>query len=371
MASNPSLGDRIQGYLRMLTPQARSRLLTELERLHVSGEAMPGFDPVLSGLRAEVRSKGEPQDRVGNASRYFFQPLEPVLVERTPESANSGQISRGSLATVWSWIGEKVLPTMMRDYNNAMKNAIGSNDLREAQKLAAIFQGKVVKYLENTLKSDEGTARIRDGLSIYTSSRAAFDDLIKIMRVLQTGDALTKFNAALPPKIGKLAGATLAELRGAINALGAKHGEAVPFALHITARHLKRPRELIYLAVPDRKAATAAAAPIPLAVKLVVDQIDEKRVLLIQALKARRTPLAKDILGEIDDVEETLRDHADLLAEQKCEQRLDELMSAVADIVEREIQSIPGEVAHILASRRTRRGSIGQRFTSMLKSAMG
>jgi hypothetical protein len=34
--------DRIEDYLQRLTPQARSNLLTELERLEVCGAAMPG-----------------------------------------------------------------------------------------------------------------------------------------------------------------------------------------------------------------------------------------------------------------------------------------------------------------------------------------
>ena len=114
--------ERIEEYLQRLTPLARSNLLTELERLEVCGNEMPGSAPLLEKLRAEFR-KNEPTHRSGHAprrvanpSRYFFTPLEPLLVNGAPEHANSGWILRGSLAPIWEWISRDLLPTMARDY---------------------------------------------------------------------------------------------------------------------------------------------------------------------------------------------------------------------------------------------------------------
>src|SRR5687767_8605481 len=110
--------DRIEDYLQRLTPLARSNLLTELERLEVCGNEMPGSAPLLEKLRVEFR-KAEPTHkgghvpkRVANPSRYFFTPLEPLLVNGAPEHANSGWILRGSLAPIWEWISRDLLPTM-------------------------------------------------------------------------------------------------------------------------------------------------------------------------------------------------------------------------------------------------------------------
>ena len=74
-------------YLRQLAPQVRRRLLAELERLHLLGEDIPHSEPLIAALRAEFRNTGQNHYRVGNPSRYFFQPLEPVLVDRAPERA--------------------------------------------------------------------------------------------------------------------------------------------------------------------------------------------------------------------------------------------------------------------------------------------
>jgi hypothetical protein len=108
--------DRIQDYLRRLTPLSRNNLLTELERLEVCDAALPGSAIVVEKLRAEFRKDGQTQHRLDNPSRHFFAPLEPLLVDGAPEHANSGRILRGSLAPIWEWISRNLLPTMARDY---------------------------------------------------------------------------------------------------------------------------------------------------------------------------------------------------------------------------------------------------------------
>jgi hypothetical protein len=52
--------DRIQDYLRRLTPLSRNNLLTELERLEVCDAALPGSAIVVEKLRAEFRKDGRP-----------------------------------------------------------------------------------------------------------------------------------------------------------------------------------------------------------------------------------------------------------------------------------------------------------------------
>jgi hypothetical protein len=113
--------DRIREYLRRMTPQARRNLLVEIERKQMYGEDIPGSDIILAELRAEFRQSGQSRDRIGNPSRYFFQPIEMLFVDRAPERAHSGQISRGSLSAIWEWINTALLPTMARDYCDGMK----------------------------------------------------------------------------------------------------------------------------------------------------------------------------------------------------------------------------------------------------------
>jgi hypothetical protein len=226
----------------------------------------------------------------------------------------------------------------------------------------------VVKYLESTLAANGGVDRIRAGLAVYTSSPAVFNDLTKMVGVLRARDALAELNEGLPPKIAKLEGATLAKVRGLLEALAAKHPDALPFALPIVANHLKTPWHLIQLAAKPAKgkSADAAATPYTGAAAVLLDQIDEKRAMLRGILKNKRILVAKDILAQIDEIERALRSRADLLAESDYKQRLDRLMAAVEGLVAAEVDSLPGNLQHVLGARGARgHDSLAGRITSL------
>ena len=359
---------RIQTYLEKLSSQARGRLLAEIERLKMCGDETPGLDEILTELRAEFRKNGQ-NVRAANPSPYFFQPLEPLLVDRAPENINAGLISRGSLSPLWDWISLNLLPTMARDYSDSMKRMITANNPHEIQKIAAAFQTKVVKYLEGTLVANGGVERIRAGLAMYTSSKAVFNDLTKMVGVLRARDALAELNEALPPKIAKLEGAALAKVHRLLEAFAAKHADAVPFALAMVANHLKAPWQLIHLATrpaKGRNAAGTAATPYTGAVAVLLDQIEDRRVLLRSVLKSKRILVAKDILAYVDETERALRARADLLGESDYKQRLDQLMAAVEALVAAEVRSFPGNLQHVLGARGSRgHNSLTGRLTSL------
>ena len=293
MANNEVPVDQVREYVQRLTPEARSRLLVELERLQLSGDEVKGTETLLAELRAEFRKGGHAHDRVKSPSRYFFQPLEPMLVNRAPERANPGQISRTSLAAIWEWIGQFLLPAMTREYETKMKPVIVADKTGEAERMAAAFQAKIAKCLEGTLAAADSVERTRGELAKYTSSRAAFDDLSKTLSVLQAADALARFNAALPPQIGSFDGKSLSKIRRLLETLAAKHSKATPFALTMVSKRLKVPWQLIRLATRtarSRNAADIAATPYAVTVGMVLDQLDDKRLDLSNALKNDRSP---------------------------------------------------------------------------------
>src|SRR6266851_5323294 len=220
--------DRIEDYLQRLTPTARSNLLTELERLEVCGAEMPGSTAILEKLRAEFRKSEQTQKSVANPSRYFFTPLEPLLVNGAAEHANPGRILRGSLAPIWEWITRDLLPTMARDYESEMKKLIAADNQREIKQVAGTFQTKIVKYLESTLGSPDGAKQTRIKLATYTASHAAYDDLTKMLHVLRARDALAKFNDALPAAIDKFNDARVAQVAQLLDAFRKKTPRSLP-----------------------------------------------------------------------------------------------------------------------------------------------
>ena len=362
-----TLADRIGDYLRRLTPPTRNKLLTELERLKICGDEIPGAATIVEKLRAEFRRDGRTANHVPSPSRYFFAPLEPLLVDGAPEHANSGLIARGSVPAIWEWISRDLLPTMARDYVNAMTALIAADNQREARQVAATFQTKVVKYLESTLGSPDAVEQTRSRLATYTASRSAYGDLTKTICVLRARDALAKFSDALPARIDKFDDARLAKISGLLDTVRKTHAEAIPFALALVAKRLRTSWHLMRLATtaaPSKNAVAIAAVPYAIAVSMVLDRLDDKRSMLRTALKNNRVLVAKEILTEIYDIEHAVRVHTDFLDQSDWGARLDHLMSAIAVQVEAEVSRFPDTVGHILGSHSLRnRPSLAGRMT--------
>ncbi|MDE2376928.1 hypothetical protein [Bradyrhizobium sp.] len=349
--------ERLWEFLQRLTPLSRSCLLSELERLELCGIDMPGSADIQAKLRAEFRKDGSTQGRAASPSRSFFAPLEPLLIDGAPEHANVGRISRNTLTPIWEWICRDLLPTMARDYIKAVTEQIAANNQKDALKTAAAFQTKVVKVLENTLASPEGTEMARGKLAQYTASQFAFDDVVKMLHALRAADALAKFNAKLPERIAKFDDAKIEQMTTLLNGFKKSHADALPFAIALVGQRLKTSWQLIRLATKaaaSKSAADVAAAPYAIAVSMVLDQLDDKRMALRIALKNNRVLVCRDLLADIYDTEYALRVRIDQIEQSKWGGRLQQLMDAIATLVTTEVARFPDNVGHILGSRRLR-----------------
>lgn len=349
--------DRLSEFLQRLTPLSRSCLLSELERLELCGIDMPGSADILARLRAEFRKDGSTQARAASPSRYFFAPLELLLIDGAPEHANAGRISRNTLTPIWEWICRDLLPTMARDYVKAISDQVAANNQKEVLKTASTFQVKVVKVLENTLASVESAEFARGRLGQYTASRTAFDDVKKMLQVLRAGDALPKFNERLPEKIATFDDGQVARVTVQLDAFKKAHPGALPFALTLVARRLKTSWQLVRLATKaaaSKSAADVAATPYACVVDMVLDRLDDKRLALRVALRHNRVLIARDLLAEIYDIEYALKVRIDGLEASEWGVRLQQLMDAIATLVSAEVSRFPSNVGHILGSRRLR-----------------
>jgi hypothetical protein len=345
--------DQVREYIAQLTSQARRHLLAEIERLQAHGDNMPAADIILAELRRDLRAPGGTHFGVGNSSRYFFQPLELLLVDPALEHATSGQISREFLSSIWEWISLVALPRMAEDYTNTMKHLIAADNRQEAKQVALTFQTKVAKSLASALASANGVERVRSELTVYTSSPAIFDDLSKVLCCLQARDALAEFGKALPARIEKFEGEPFATVVALLKAFTVGHPGAMPFAITLIARHLRTPWQLVRLATKMAKSkdpTDIAATPWAIAVSMVLEQINERRLALCHALKDGHVVIAKDILVDLYEIEYALRVRIDRIDESEWGRRLGELMKAVATPVDAEIHSISAPLRHILGS---------------------
>ncbi len=360
---------RLKEFLQRLTPPTRSNLLDELERLELSGDEIPGAGEIIETLRAEFRGGGQSQKRNSPPARYFFAPLESLLVDGAPQHATTGGIQRGSLSAIWEWISRDLLPTMARDYIKNLNDLVAADKQREARQAAATFQVKVIKSMEGVLSSPESAEQIRARLATYTSSPATFDDLTKMLGALRARDELAKLNEALPAKLSRFESAEIAKIAPLLAAFAKTHPEQLPFALMLVSRRLKTQWQLIRLATKaaaTKNAADVAATPYAAAVSMVLDRMEDRRTMLRIALRHERILVAKELLVELYDTEYALRVRIDKLAESDWGRRLDALMASITELVESEVKRFPDNVGHVLGSRSLRSyNSLSGRLTHL------
>ncbi|CCD91760.1 conserved hypothetical protein [Bradyrhizobium sp. ORS 375] len=359
--------DRIWEFLQRLSPLTRSCLLSELERLELSGIDMPGSADLQARLRAEIRNTGASANRTINPSRYFFMPVEQLLIDGSPEHANEGRIARGSLTPIWEWISRDLLPTMARDYNAQMKDLIAADKQREIRQVASSFQTKVTKSLEGTLARADGIEQVRSKLKAYTASPSVFDDVVKLMKALRARDELAKFSDSLPDRIAEFDDPQVKKMVLLLDGLRKKEPEAVPFALTLVAKRLKEPWQVMRLATKaarSKNVSDVITAPYAMTVPMVLDQLEDKRLALRVALKNNRVVTAKEILTSIYDIEYAIQVRIDRLEDSEWGQRLSAIMSNTDKMVQAEIKRFPDEVGHVLGSNRLRsHRSLGDRLT--------
>jgi hypothetical protein len=352
MATPDRASEQLKQYLAQLSPQVRGRLLAELERLLELGEPIPRTEELIDSLRAEFPNG---PGGLNDPARLFFQPLEPVLVNGAPERTNSGQIARRSLVPIWDLIKTDLLATMAREYIENVTPVVSKP--KEADKLVVGFRKKALGYLDGTIRSAEGSDKVRAALAMYTSSTAIFDDLAKMFTVFRASEALIKLANNLEAKIAKLDGPALAKVVDQLKMLRASNPDAIPFALTIVARRLATPWHLLHLAtraVESKAPAAIAATPYGLAVPMVLDQIGERRLLLAMALKSNRVMVAKGILKEIYDTEAALNNQIEL-GNSDWGKRLREEMAGVTAAIDAEMEASRtnvGQLHHVLAGLR-------------------
>jgi hypothetical protein len=353
MTRKDTPAESIRGYLQQLTPQTRGRLLAEVERLRLSGDDVPGADIILAALRTEFHREGQSTERLDPAARYFFRALEPFVVDRFPERTHGGQISRTSLSVIWDWIGRDLMASMARDYLAELKRLMASGKQREAEQAVQTFQTKAVKYLEGTLASGHGAEQARARLAAHAGSPATFDDLTKMLCALKAREALAKFAQALPARIDKLVGERLDKTRTALDAFAADHGDAVPFALTLVAKHLVAPWQLVRLATKaaDTKSTKEiAATPYSVAVTMVLNMLDDKVDALGIDLANEHVARAKETLVEIYDMEYAVRVRINLSDESAWGRRLDAIMARLSEVLDSEMHNLPAGLHHVLGA---------------------
>jgi len=349
--------ETLRQYLRELKPEARELLASELERAQLRGESPPGAASILAALRSEARSDGRKLPRVGNPQRLFFAPFEPFLVDDAPERRHPGRIARVCLDPIWNWLCRDLMPQEAKTYSDQVSLLLAANEKNGAEQVARAFQDLVEARVRECLaaikKDEKESQRVAGQIGIPR----AIEKLREFAAILRVRDALGVIGSRLPPTISNLAEAQLANVTALLDSPIGRHRDVFLYALLVVMSRLGSPWQLIRLAI--RAAASDAAAriaetPFAVAVDVVLADLDRMIANLRERLKAGRSGEVATLLKDIHDAARALHTEIDLSIDSLWGRQLAASRAEVAELLEGEIDNLPGQVRRLLRPRAPR-----------------
>src|SRR5437762_1351241 len=192
----PGLGqpavEKLRAYLRDLKPGARAMLISELEHSLLRGDDVAGAELILTELRRSFRGSGQKSQRIGDPARLFFQPLEPFLVDDTPNHKHRGRIARAALEPLWLWISNSVMEKDAKAFSEDVEDALLACDTNKADHLVRSFQDRAVRSMQKVLADVAGDDKARGRMSVQLGSPRALEDVQAVVSVLNSRDALAR-----------------------------------------------------------------------------------------------------------------------------------------------------------------------------------
>ena len=207
--------------------------------VEVSGVIAPRHDMVLGNVRRIAGS-----ERTPTALRSFCLPFEDLLtVNSCTTVKQKGRIARDSIAPIWIWLSQSLLPLETKSYYRAFKAAIAVADHAKGKSHAADFWPIAGAAMRAALASESGRRTARQILK----SELVVADAQEATLLLCVAPAVVKIRELLVPPVPVLT----RELLNALRVIGDDLALCEPGAAHYVAviamNQLARPWDALQL----------------------------------------------------------------------------------------------------------------------------
>jgi hypothetical protein len=347
------LVERLRVFLQDLKPEARNLLIAELERSLLRGDETPGAELVLQELRRSMRESSRPAPRGGSLSRLFFQPLEPFLVDDSPAQQYPGRVSRLTLDPIWQWISRDLVPGEAKAVSENVARAYAADDSEEAERLARVFQGRVLIRLKETLAAIGDDEKLRRKLIAQIATPHAIADITAIRDVIGARETLLSLSRRLQGHIANLSDTQLDLVKAVLDNVKFTDSSVFAYALVLIMSRLAAPWQLIRLATRDARsdqAARIAETRYAPAVAIVLGEMQRAVNELRSELKSGQGVATGAQLKAIHDAARGLHTEVDL-SESEWGRQLAGLRTEISELLKGEIEAMPGRARRLLRPR--------------------
>jgi hypothetical protein len=346
--------ERLQEYLRELSPQARMLLIGEFERSLLRGDDLASADLILQELRRLAREQREGKPRIDQSARLFFKPFEPFLVNDQGQHRHPGRIARSSLQALWTWVSRDIAPDDAKTMNEQVNAALAVGDTEKAEYFIRQFQDQVAVALTENLRAANSDEKVRRRMLAQIGTLRASEDAATLKCVLKARDGLENMASHLPLRVPNLTSAQLDEYKELIERTSGGNDELFPYTLLTVMSRLAAPWQLIRLGVKaagSDTAARVAETPYDVSVTIVLAELERQVNELRDDLRSGGGVAVGALLKTIHDSARGLRTELDLPIDSQWGRVLSGLRSQISDVLRLEIESMSGRVRRLLKPR--------------------
>ena len=346
--------ERLRQYLRELSPQARSLLVSEFERCLLRGDDIAGAELVLQQLRRILREQREGAPRVSQPARLFFAPLEPFLVEDAGDHKHAGRLARNSLELLWTWIRRDLLPEESAMFCAEVEEALAAGDQPKAASLPGALYGRVAAAIAASFAATDEDEKARRRLLAQIGTARAGEDAAILQHVLRGRDLLATLAGQLPLQIVNLADEPLYECKALIESTAAHDGDLFLYALLTVMDRLAAPWQIIRFgtkAAGSNVAARVAETRYGVAVTIVLTELERMVRELRHDLHAGGGMAVGALLKSIHDCVRGLRTEIAIPVDSNWGRALSSQRTLIAELLRFEIEETPGRVRRLLRAR--------------------
>ena len=212
----------------------------EVDRLG-DGIVLP-HDAILDGLRPILR-RGTNVARTATPLRLFCKPFEDLLVSGPRKDKQKGRIARASVAPVWKWLANTLLPDAHAEYVQTTKAAAYAYRLDEANAAAASYWKQASQALRAALEGDAN----RKAARLVLNGEVVAADAREMSLMLAAGDAVRELHAVLPKPTPALTEDLVWSLRGIYDGLLETAPDSAPYVAVAAMNRLAHPWEALRL----------------------------------------------------------------------------------------------------------------------------
>jgi hypothetical protein len=234
----PEKSKQLETLLSRLPEAAATRLAKAVEVDRMSGGRVLPHDLILNALRPTLRHQHE---RMQTPLRLFCKPFEDLLVQAAPREKQKGRIARASVAVVWRWLGQTLLPDAAAIYCAEIKQLVLAGRREDSLARASVFWIFASKQIRDAIAADRKAARaaLQSDLVLADAEEMAF--------LLSAGLEIARIQKLLVKPVPQLTEELLHDLRDIHDRIAATVPDAAPYVACIAMNRLAHPCEALKL----------------------------------------------------------------------------------------------------------------------------